>query len=305
MGNFLSVYWDVNPEIVAIGPMHLRYYGILMVGGFFAAYMLVRHMFRREQLSQRLFDSFAISVVVSTLIGMRLGHCLFYQPEMFIESPLEVFLPVRFSPRFEFIGYQGLASHGGAIGILLGVWWWCHKHKRHYMWAIERVIIAVPLVGALIRLGNLMNSEIYGTTTDLPWGFIFALRHEITPHHPTQLYEALSYAIIFLIMWGLYTRRFTKMKRGMAFGLFLILLFGIRFAIEFIKQPQVDFEASMALNMGQLLSLPFIVAGIILLWWSRKYGKPAMDTGAPAQSAGTKTQSAGRKVKNKRSKNKR
>ncbi|MDR0728974.1 MAG: prolipoprotein diacylglyceryl transferase [Prevotellaceae bacterium] len=291
MGNFLSVYWDVNPEIVAIGPTHLRYYAILMVGGFIAAYVLVRRMFRREQLSQELFESFAIAVIISTLIGMRLGHCLFYQPEIFIESPLEVLLPVRFSPRFEFIGYQGLASHGGAIGILLGVWWWCRKHKRSYMWATERVIIAVPLVGTLIRLGNLMNSEVYGTTTDLPWGFIFVLRNETVPHHPTQLYEALSYFVIFLIMWGLYNRRFAKMKRGTAFGLFLILLFGVRFAIEFIKEPQVDFETSMALNMGQLLSLPFIIAGIVLLWWSRKYGKPAMDTGAPVQGTAHKGRS--------------
>jgi prolipoprotein diacylglyceryl transferase len=300
MWNFLSVYWDVNPEIMAIGPMHLRYYGILMVGGFFAAYVLVRTMFRREQLPQGLFDSFAIAIVISTLIGMRLGHCLFYQPEIFLESPLEVFLPVRFSPHFEFIGYQGLASHGGAIGILVGVWWWCRKHKRNYVWALERVVIAVPLVGALIRLGNLMNSEIYGTETTLPWGFIFALRHETVPHHPTQLYEALAYFIIFLIMWGLYTKKFAKLKRGMAFGLFLILLFGVRFAIEFIKEPQVDFEASMALNMGQLLSLPFIIAGIVLLWWSWKKGKPALETAKPEATKPLK----GKKVKGEKVKGK-
>ncbi|MDR0667057.1 MAG: prolipoprotein diacylglyceryl transferase [Prevotellaceae bacterium] len=282
MWNFLSVYWDINPEIMTLGPIHLRYYGLLMVGGFILAYWLERKIFRREHVSQTLFDSFAITVVVSVLIGMRLGHCLFYQPEHFLAHPLEIILPVQFSPHFEFVGYQGLASHGGAIGILLGVWWWCRKHKRNYMWAIERIVIVVPLVGALIRLGNLMNSEIYGTATSLPWGFIFALRHETVPHHPTQLYESLAYFIIFLIMWGLYTKKISKLKRGMAFGLFLILLFGVRFAIEFIKEPQVAFEESMALNMGQLLSLPFIAAGIILLWLSWKNGKPAMDAVKPA-----------------------
>jgi prolipoprotein diacylglyceryl transferase len=277
MGHFLSVYWDVNPEFFTLGPVHLRYYSILMVGGFIVAAALVRYMFRREGLPAGLFDRFAVSVFVGTLIGLRLGHCLFYQPEMFLESPLEVFLPVRFSPKLEFIGYQGLASHGGAIGILIGVWWWCRKAKRNYLWALERVVIVVPLVGGLVRLGNLFNSEIYGTETSLPWGFIFALRHEILPHHPTQIYEALVYFMLFFLMWFLYTKKFVKMKRGMAFGLFLILLFGMRFVIEFIKEPQVEFEMTMALNMGQLMSLPFVIVGVVMLLRGWKHGKPAME----------------------------
>ncbi|MDR1405729.1 MAG: prolipoprotein diacylglyceryl transferase [Prevotellaceae bacterium] len=274
MHSFLSIRWDVNPEIFSLGAIHLRYYGVLLVGGFVLAYFVLRNIFRREQLPPVLFDNFAMTAVISTLVGLRLGHFLFYQPSAFLTNPLEIILPVRFSPHFEFTGYQGLASHGGAAGILLGLLWWSRKRKIPYLWALERIVLVVPLAGAFVRIGNLMNSEVYGAATALPWGFIFMRNAETVPHHPTQLYEATAYFLIFFIMRYLYTKQLPKLKRGMLFGVFLILLFGARFAIEFIKEPQVQFEENMFFNMGQWLSLPFIVAGLAFLRWGWKYGKP-------------------------------
>ncbi|MDR0694846.1 MAG: prolipoprotein diacylglyceryl transferase [Prevotellaceae bacterium] len=276
MNYFLSIRWDINPEFFSFGAIHLRYYAILLVSGFIAAFFVLRNIFRHENLPPQLFDNFSIVAVVSTLVGLRLGHFLFYQPAFFFTNPLEIIFPVRFSPQFEFVGYQGLASHGGAIGILLGLFWWSRKHKKPYLWALERIVLIVPLAGAFVRIGNLMNSEVYGCETTLPWGFIFVQNGEILPHHPTQLYEAAAYFLIFFIMRYLYFQQLPKLKRGMLFGIFLILLFGARFAIEFIKNDQVGFEQNLFFNMGQLLSLPFIIAGIIFLWWGWKYGKPEL-----------------------------
>ncbi len=245
--HLLTVNWNVDPEIFALGPVPLKYYGVLLVVGFIAAYLVLRNIFRREQLSQQVLDSFAFTIAISTIIGLRLGHCLFYEPERYLAHPWEIILPFSGG---KFIGYQGLASHGGAIGILLGVVWWCWKHKKNYIWALERVVIIVPLAGAFVRFGNLMNSEIYGRPTSLPWGFNFVKDPRWSwpielggsgslPCHPTQIYEALAYLAIFFFMWYLYTKKLPEMKRGMLFGIFLILLFGVRFLVEFIKNDQV------------------------------------------------------------------
>ncbi len=268
MINFLSITWNPDPELIALGPIHLRYYGVLFVGAFIASYYVMLHIFKCEKIPVALLDKLTINIAVATLIGARLGHCLFYQPDYFLGHPLEMILPIQFTPHFRFIGYQGLASHGAAIGILIGIWYWCRKHKKPYLWLLDRIGIVIALAGVFIRIGNLMNSEIYGDATTLPWGFIFVQAGETLPHHPTQLYEALSYLVIFFVLYTLYKRKQTQLPRGFQFGLFLILLFSARFLIEFIKEPQVGFEASMALNMGQLLSLPFILAGAGLLVWS-------------------------------------
>lgn len=280
----MSIRWDVNPEFASLGFLHLRYYSVLLASGFVAAYFVLRNIFRREQLPQQLFDSFSITAILSTFIGLRLGHFLFYEPSAFLTNPLEIILPVRFSPHFEFTGYQGLASHGGAVGILLGLLWWSAKHKKPYLWALERIVLVVPLAGAFVRIGNLMNSEVYGCETTLPWGFIFLRNNETLPHHPTQIYEAAAYIVIFFILRYLYLRQLPKLRRGMLFGIFLILLFGARFAIEFIKNDQEAFEQNLFFNMGQLLSLPFIIAGIIFLWRGWKYGKSELGWVQPAVS---------------------
>jgi prolipoprotein diacylglyceryl transferase len=233
-------------------------------------------MFQREKIPVAVLERLTVIVAVSTFVGARLGHCLFYDPGYFLSHPLEIVLPVRFSPHFKIIGYQGLASHGAAFGILIGLWYFCRKHKRNYLWILDRISIAIPLAGSLVRIGNLMNSEIYGDVTSLPWGFIFVRAGETLPHHPTQLYEALAYVALFVLLYYLYQRKLPSLRRGTLFGIFLVGLFSARFLIEFIKEPQVEFEETMALNMGQWLSVPFIVAGFVFLWWSLRRGKPAI-----------------------------
>jgi prolipoprotein diacylglyceryl transferase len=280
---FLTVTWNVDPELIAIGPLHVRYYGALFVCAFMASYFLFLRMFKREKIPVSLLENLTMIVAVSTFVGARLGHCLFYQPGYFLAHPLEIVLPVRFSPHFEIIGYQGLASHGAALGILIGLWYFCRKYKKSYIWVLDRISIAIPLAGCFVRIGNLMNSEIYGDVTNLPWGFLFVRAGETLPHHPTQLYEAASYLALFFLLHCLYRRKLPVLRRGTLFGIFLIGLFSARFLIEFIKEPQVGFEANMFLNMGQWLSVPFIVAGVVVLWWSLRYGKPAPPEPQPAK----------------------
>ncbi|MDR3183876.1 MAG: prolipoprotein diacylglyceryl transferase [Prevotellaceae bacterium] len=280
---FLTVTWNVDPELISIGPLHVRYYGALFVCAFWASHRLFLRMFQREKIPAALLYNLTTIVAVSTFVGARLGHCLFYQPGYFFAHPLEIVLPVRFAPHFEFIGYQGLASHGAALGILIGLWYFCRKYKRSHLWVLDRIAIAIPLAGSLVRIGNLMNSEIYGDVTSLPWGFIFVRAGETLPHHPTQLYEAAAYLALFFLLHYLYRRKLPVLRRGTLFSIFLIGLFFARFLIEFIKEPQVGFEENMTLNMGQWLSVPFVVAGAVLLWWSTKYGQPEPAEPHPAK----------------------
>jgi prolipoprotein diacylglyceryl transferase len=203
-------------------------------------------------------------------VGARLGHCFFYEPEYFLQHPVEILK----------IWKGGLASHGAAIGIPLSLWLYVRKQKMSFLWLIDRIVIVVALGGAFIRLGNLFNSEIYGGPTDLPWGFVFELdkRYDPTtgallpnvPSHPTQLYEAFSYLLIFAVLFIFYRKNFTRVRDGFIFGVFMILLFTARVFIEFVKNDQVGFEADMTLNMGQWLSLPFILGGFALLVWTKR-----------------------------------
>ena len=268
MLSFLSVIWNPDPELLSWGPIHIRYYGLSFVLAFIASGYVFRYVFKREKVPMPLLEKLTIYIAIGMFIGARFGHCLFYDPSYFLTHPLEIILPMKFYPEFQFIGFQGLASHGAAIGIVTAIWFWCRKCKKNYLWLLDRIGIVAALSGTMIRLGNLMNSEIYGGETTLPWGFIFVRAGETLPHHPTQIYEALSYFAIFCLLFFLYRKKSHKMHRGFLFGLFLILLFSARFFIEFIKNTQVDFEHGMLLNMGQLLSLPFIITGIFLLWRS-------------------------------------
>ncbi|MBQ7576479.1 MAG: prolipoprotein diacylglyceryl transferase [Bacteroidales bacterium] len=270
--DFLSVVWNVDPIICRIGPLALRYYSILFVLGFPIGYWLFIKFYKREEVNTDLLEPLLYALLIGTIVGARLGHCLFYQPDYFLTKAhwLEIFQPWK----------GGLASHGGAIGVLLAVWWYSARYgkKNNFdmMWVLDRLVIAVCFAGCLIRLGNLFNSEIYGNETSLPWGFIFQRRGEVVPKHPTQIYEALSYLILGLILLWVYWRKSSKVHRGWLFGAFFIGCFGMRFLIEFIKMPQVDFEVGMKLNMGQLLSIPFIIAGIISVIWSYKAKKPLL-----------------------------
>lgn len=272
MTDFLYVHWHVNPVLFQIGSLGIRWYSLLFVSGFIIGWFIFKKFFRREGVPETLLDPLLYTLLICTIVGARLGHCLFYQPDYYLGSMkgfLEIFMPWK----------GGLASHGGAIALIIGMWWFSKhyggKYDFDFLWIMDRLCITVAFAGCLIRCGNLFNSEIYGDVTSLPWGVIFDLRGESEPKHPTQLYEALSYLILGFIMLRIYNKKLEKVHRGFFFGLFLIGCFGMRFLIEFIKEPQVGFEETMALDMGQLLSIPFILAGIVLLILASARKKPA------------------------------
>jgi len=257
--------WDVNPEIFRIGNFAVRWYGLLFASGFVIGYYILRKVFKNEGLGDATLDRLTVYVAVGTIIGARLGHCLFYEPAYYLANPVEILK----------VWHGGLASHGAAIGIPLAIWLFVRKEKKPFIWAIDRVVIVVALAGVLIRFGNLMNSEIYGVETTLPWGFVFLRNGENAPKHPTQIYESLAYLLTFVILLRVYWNNMGKQKPGLLFGLFLIFVFGFRFLVEYVKEDQVTFEAGMKLNMGQLLSIPLIIAGIALLVWAyRKIPEP-------------------------------
>jgi phosphatidylglycerol---prolipoprotein diacylglyceryl transferase len=265
------INWNVKPEIFTLGPLTLRWYGLLFVTAFIFGIIVFKKIFSKEGFSMELLDELTIYIALGTVIGARLGHVLFYSPGYYFENPVRILK----------IWEGGLASHGGAIGILLALYLFVKKNKLEYLWILDRIGIVVALGGVFIRLGNLMNSEIYGIPTSLPWGFIFNNSSEVlsgkekaVPCHPTQIYEAISYLIIFIFLYNCYNKNRFIQKRGILFGVFLILLFGARFLIEFIKNPQENFEKFLPINMGQILSLPFILAGIIFIMYaSRKPSK--------------------------------
>lgn len=259
------IRWNVGPEIFSIGFLHIRWYGLLFAASFYFGYILFTRFFKLEEVKIEVLDRLTIYMAIGTLVGARLGHVFFYEPQDYLKHPLEILA----------VWHGGLASHGAAIGILLAIYFFCRKEKRTYFWVLDRVVITVALSGFFIRMGNLMNSEIYGLKTSLPWGFIFERVGETEPKHPTQIYEALSYLLIFVLLYKLYYKFKGKPREGMLFSLFLILTFTMRFLIEFIKNPQVEFEKSMSLDMGQWLSIPFVLAGLIILYYVLKKPLPA------------------------------
>jgi prolipoprotein diacylglyceryl transferase len=223
-------------------------------------------MFKNEGLKSEVLDRLTIYMAIGTVVGARLGHCLFYEPSYYLKHPLEILM----------VWHGGLASHGAAIGILLALWAFVAKEKKGYAWVLDRIAVVVALSGFLIRMGNLMNSEIYGTETTLPWGFVFLRNHEVAPKHPTQIYEALAYLLIFFLLYRMYWRKKGDVYQGLLISIFLILVFTARFFIEFVKEPQVQFETKMFLNMGQWLSIPFVLAGLTGLYFSLKIKKPGL-----------------------------
>ena len=270
--------WNVDPEIFSIGPLHVRWYGLMWALGIWLALVVVQKLFKNEKLSEKWLDSLFIYTVVGTIVGARLGHCFFYEWKPLAE-PVN-FLGITFSYGNYYITHPwellyvwrgGLASHGGAIGILIAMYLYNKNvSKKGFIWILDRLVIGAALTGAAIRFGNLMNSEIYGSATTLPWGFIFSRDGQTEPMHPTQIYEMLYCLITFAVTWWLYWKKQAYKKNGLIFGVFLIGIFGSRFALEFIKLNQESFESGMFLNMGQILSIPFIVWGIWLIIRSAK-----------------------------------
>ena len=272
------ITWTADPAIFSIFSREIRWYGLFFAIGFLIGYQIEDKIFKHDKATEGWVDKIFIYTIIATVIGARLGHCLFYGWDYYSQHPIEILK----------IWEGGLASHGGAIGIIIAILIYSKKvtHKNP-LWAFDRLVIPTALVGALIRMGNLMNHEIYGHPTHLPWGFRFienitAWRQGMepifsAPSHPTQIYEALCYFIIFLLLMYMYWKKNAGQRQGLIFGVFLVGVFFSRFCIEFLKNNQEEFEENMILNMGQLLSIPFVIFGIYLIIRSLKH---PIDTGA-------------------------
>lgn len=370
--DFSFIIWNGSPEILSLGQVTLRWYGLLFALGFLLSQQLLSYMYRKEGKPEKEVDTLTIVMVVATILGARLGHVIFYQPELFTENPMGVLLPFEFSPSFRFTGLQGLASHGGAIAILLGLYLYARRKKQSYFVILDRIVILVAITGACIRLGNFFNSEIIGKPTDAPWGVVFTNRlaqaiefktesnnpvesvaftrdtavrkdtvlsrmsgavpmnlyiffkpdvteenmrffihsrvknyvsqlseffydEPIRPldfeylksdnalvarvqlygiaRHPAQLYESISCLILFILLFAYWNKYKNDLPPGRIFGIFLVVLWGLRFAYEFLKENQEAFEAELPLNMGQILSIPLFIAGVAILLWSYRKEK--------------------------------
>jgi prolipoprotein diacylglyceryl transferase len=256
-----GIIWNVDPVMFHIGEWTVRWYGLLFALGFVTGIYIVTKMFKREGVKPELVDSLFLFVVIGTVIGARLGHVLFYDWAYYSKHPAEIIK----------IWHGGLASHGGFVGILLMLWWWSKKYsKKSILWALDTLAIPTALAGVFIRTGNLVNSEIYGHPTSLPWGFIFVRDGQTVACHPTQIYEALAYLLVFGFLVYQYLKTDIRLREGKLFGWFMLLVFGFRFLVEFVKADQVAFEANMTLNMGQILSIPLALIGLFFLVWKPK-----------------------------------
>ncbi|MEZ4945616.1 MAG: prolipoprotein diacylglyceryl transferase [Cyclobacteriaceae bacterium] len=269
------IIWDIDPSIFD-GLDFLRWYGLCWAVGVILGYQLMLKMYKQEGLSQRELDQLATYVVLGAILGARLGHILFYDPMYYLHHPIEI-LPIRLEPTFQFTGLTGLASHGGVAGALLALYLYSKKHQKDFSWNLDRLTIAGPLLGGFIRLGNLMNSEIIGVPTQVPWAFVF-VRIDQVPRHPAQLYEALFYLALSFGLFLLWKSGKVSHLKGFLFGLGLSLIFLQRFLMEFLKENQVAFEEEWLLNMGQTLSVPFIIIGMLVMIWSFRSSQTSTQT---------------------------
>lgn len=267
-----TIIWNPSDSIIDLGFFAVKYYSLCFLLAFVSSYIVVKKQFEKNGIDVALMDSLTIYVVLGTLIGARLGHVLFYDFAYYSKHPLEAILPFTFTPEFKITGFLGLASHGGGIGIMLSLILFSRKHKIKLWFLLDQIALVVPLAGMFIRLGNLMNSEIIGKPTDVSWAFIFVKDDQI-PRHPAQLYEAIAYLLIFILVYQV-MKRYPK-SPGFYFGMVILLIFCFRIAIEFIKEDQSAFEAGLLLNMGQLLSIPFILGGLYIMYLNK--GKPEPD----------------------------
>lgn len=260
----LFIVW--NPDAVAftIGSFGIRWYSLCWCAGLLSVFFLEQKLYREQKIADELFDPLFIYSFLGILIGARLGHCIFYEPEYFLSSwqhVVEMLLPIRFTNGgVTMTGYTGLASHGGTLGLIIALWLYVRRTKLPFLKVLDNIAIVTPICACAIRLGNLMNSEIIGSPTNVPWAFVFE-RVDMIPRHPGQLYEAIAYFLFFFVGWWFYRRHAERVGSGFFFGLCIFLIFTFRFFIEYTKEVQVDFEQGMLFNMGQLLSVPFILLG--------------------------------------------
>ncbi len=271
----LFITWNPSPNVFTIPIIDwpVRWYGLSWAMAFIGCHFFMNRIFRTEGRTDKQLDSLTLYIIIATILGARLGHCLFYQPEYYLANPLDILKVYE----------GGLASHGGAIGIIIGMWLYCRTTKESWIWLFDRLVVVVPFASFMIRFGNLMNSEIVGKQTDAPWGFKFLQNDDdlmnldrmgidIPVRHPTQLYEAFFYIILFVFFYWLWKNKRQAVGKGFTFGLFCVLMFAFRFLIEYLKEIQVDSEANQILNNGQLLSIPFILVGLYMMWSSKKRG---------------------------------
>ena len=275
------IVWNPNLEAFHLGPFSIRWYGLLWLIGFALGFFLVKKLYKEQNIKGELFDPLFIYCFFGILIGARLGHCLFYQPQDFLTSwqgIVEMILPIHIGNNgtwlgetfgFFITGYAGLASHGGTLGLMIALWLYVRKTKLRIWTVLDNIAIATGSMACCIRLGNLMNSEIIGKITDVPWAFIFE-KVDAVPRHPGQLYEAIAYAILFVIMWTLHKKKPEKIGTGWYFGFCLTYIFTFRFFIEYTKEIQEAFEASLPIDMGQILSIPFIILGAYCMIRAKK-----------------------------------
>ena len=281
--NFIT--WDVDPILLQLGPLAIRWYGLSWALGIYLTLIITQKIFKNEGLPEEWIDKLFMYTVIGAVAGARLGHCFFYEWKALAEPVEMLGITLKYgNPYFThpwellYIWQGGLASHGGALGILFAmILFNKNVSKKGVSWIFDRLLVGVTLSGASIRFGNLMNSEIYGSPTELPWGFVFLRAGETAPMHPTQIYEIIYCLVTFGLLYWMYWKKEAYKINGLIFGTFLIGIFGTRFCLEFIKNNQETFESYLPLNMGQILSLPLIITGIVLLVRSYKLAKTAQE----------------------------
>ncbi len=264
--------WDFSPSIFEFHGFAPRYYGLMFAIGFMVGYNITARIFNKEGRNEEDLSSLLFHIMVGTIVGARLGHCLFYEPDYYLSHPLEIL----------FVWRGGLASHGGTIGVLVALWLYKRKHPdQGYIWLADRLAIGTAFTACCIRIGNFFNSEILGKPSDLPWAIIFAANGDNTPRHPAMLYESLAYLVLFGVLMWMYWKTDAGKVRGRLIGTMLAWIYTARFFIEFVKENQVPFENGMVLNMGQLLSIPFVIIGILLATGQLVRWLPWLDSSAP------------------------
>ena len=261
MDTLCHIVWNPSTSPFSIFGFEVRYYSLCWVMALMTGYYIVHYLYRKQNVKDELFEPLFMYCFIGILVGARLGHCLFYEPDYYLNNITEMFLPIKITADgWKFIGYQGLASHGGTIGIIIALILYRYKTKLSIRWVFDIICIATPLAVSFIRIGNFMNSEILGRATDSPLGIIFAQIDNV-PRHPAQLYEAIAYIIIGIGGWLLYKKFPQLIGSGFFFGYCLLTVFTFRFFVEFLKEVQVEFEQNMTLDMGQWLSIPFSIIG--------------------------------------------
>ncbi len=251
--------WDANPILFSFGPLHVHWYGLFFATAILVGLEFMKRVFRLENKDESAIESLFLYAIIGIVVGARLGHVIFYDPDYYWAHPMKIFA----------VWEGGLASHGGGLGVLIALYYGAKKYKIDFLWLIDRLVIPTALFGFFVRMGNFMNSEILGKPTDVPWAIVFA-RVDMLPRHPAQLYEAFSYLIIFFVLAFIYKKHYKTLQPGFLFGLFLVLIFTVRFLVEFVKVRQADYSLGIDLTTGQLLSIPFLFLGIGLIIWSRK-----------------------------------